>query len=426
MANCVEKETRSGPSDDVVSVELPAPPTWKKLFMPKKGGTPRKTKIVFIAPTGEEINNKKQLEQYLKSHPGNPAVSEFDWGTGETPRRSGRISAKAKATPPSAESEPPKKRGRKSSGSKDSKDTEATAEEIEGKKEVEMQDVVVTEKVAGEDGPIENQAENGGNQDTKMQEIGLEIQNDFQETKTGVVKATGDNQTDEASGVEVTRNEDVSVEDKQVLEEVEQPQNETVEVSGTSDEKQDKPENVTVQIENEEEQEKPNGVAPSLGEDIEETREGQESDTKFNLQVEEKGEKVDGKVNQPEPAEDIEETREGQESDTKFNLQVEKKGEKVDGEVNQPEPAEDIEETREGQESDTKFNLQVEEKGEEVDGKVNQPEPAEDIEETREGQESDTKFNLQVEEKGEKVDGKVNQPERANAAHHSTLSPVSC
>ncbi|KAK4369963.1 hypothetical protein RND71_009438 [Anisodus tanguticus] len=42
------------------------------------------------------------------------SLKEFDWGTGETSRRSSRISGKAKA----AESEPPAKRSRKSSASK--------------------------------------------------------------------------------------------------------------------------------------------------------------------------------------------------------------------------------------------------------------------------------------------------------------------
>lgn len=53
-------------------------------FIPKKGGTgtPRRNEIVFVAPTGEEIKNKKQLDQYLKSHPGGPSSSEFDWSTG--------------------------------------------------------------------------------------------------------------------------------------------------------------------------------------------------------------------------------------------------------------------------------------------------------------------------------------------------------
>jgi hypothetical protein len=47
-------------------------------YFPKSIDTPRKNEILFIAPTGEETNNRKQVEQYLKSHPGNPAVSEFD------------------------------------------------------------------------------------------------------------------------------------------------------------------------------------------------------------------------------------------------------------------------------------------------------------------------------------------------------------
>ncbi|KAF3588845.1 hypothetical protein F2Q69_00031514 [Brassica cretica] len=68
-------------------------------FFPNKA---KKTEIVFVSPTGEEFSNRKQLEQYLKSHPGSPAIAEFDWTTNK---------------------EPPKKRGRtKSSGSK--KDTD--------------------------------------------------------------------------------------------------------------------------------------------------------------------------------------------------------------------------------------------------------------------------------------------------------------
>ncbi|MCE7766735.1 hypothetical protein GQL56_29355, partial [Pseudomonas putida] len=42
-------------------------------FIPKQGSTPKRNEVVFIAPTGEEFKNRKQLEQYLKSHPGNPA-----------------------------------------------------------------------------------------------------------------------------------------------------------------------------------------------------------------------------------------------------------------------------------------------------------------------------------------------------------------
>lgn len=109
-------------------------------FFPKQGGTPRKNEIIFTSPAGEEIVSKRQLEQYLKAHPGGPAVSEFDWGTGETPRRSARIIEKVKTTPP-PKSEPPKKRSRKSLGSKkDNEDKEAAPEGAEGTKEVHTQD----------------------------------------------------------------------------------------------------------------------------------------------------------------------------------------------------------------------------------------------------------------------------------------------
>lgn len=120
--------------EEVLSVQLSAPPSWNKLYFPKKVGSPRKSEIVFVAPTGEEISSKKQLEKYLKAHPGNPNISEFDWGTGETPRRSTRISEKVKTTPPPTEAEPPKKRSRKSSGSKkDDKETETDSPAEEGK-----------------------------------------------------------------------------------------------------------------------------------------------------------------------------------------------------------------------------------------------------------------------------------------------------
>lgn len=105
-------------------------------------GSVKKTEIVFVAPTGEEISNRKQLEQYLKSHPGSPAVTEFDWTTSGTPRRSARISEKTKATP-SPDKEPPKKRGRtKSSGSK--KDTEAEKPEGGGEENSHVQDTEMT------------------------------------------------------------------------------------------------------------------------------------------------------------------------------------------------------------------------------------------------------------------------------------------
>jgi hypothetical protein len=103
-------------------------------FFTKKKGTPRKPEIVFIAPTGEEIGSKRQLRKYLNQHSGNPDISEFDWGTGETPRRSTRIRETAKTTPPPAQAEPSKKRSRKSSGSKkDDKEAETESPSDEAK-----------------------------------------------------------------------------------------------------------------------------------------------------------------------------------------------------------------------------------------------------------------------------------------------------
>lgn len=113
--------------------------------MPKEAGTLNKNEIIFTAPTGEEISNRKQLQQYLKSHPGGPEVSEFDWGTGETPRRSARISQKAKAAP-SPESDPPKKKSRKSSSAKSGEKVKETLPEEALVKEDEKKEQENAEK----------------------------------------------------------------------------------------------------------------------------------------------------------------------------------------------------------------------------------------------------------------------------------------
>ncbi|XP_076953985.1 uncharacterized protein LOC143628226 [Bidens hawaiensis] len=126
-------------AEEVVSLEFPAPSGWKKTFLPKKSGTPKKNEIVFTAPTGEEITNRRQLDQYLKSHPGGPKIAEFDWGTGETPRRSSRISEKVKlAPPPPPETEPVKKKAKRSA-KKDKKESNKTPEK-EKAEDAEMQE----------------------------------------------------------------------------------------------------------------------------------------------------------------------------------------------------------------------------------------------------------------------------------------------
>lgn len=147
--------------NEVVAIELPGPPGWIKKFTPKKGGTPRRNDIVFTAPTGEEIKNKRQLDQYLKSHPGGPSAAEFDWGTGDTPRRSSRLSDKSK-TQELPEIETPKKKQKKLSEKKEAKgkedadgvegndDKDAAAEETKGGPEVSVADAENTGDDDGE------------------------------------------------------------------------------------------------------------------------------------------------------------------------------------------------------------------------------------------------------------------------------------
>ncbi|GAA0156264.1 chromatin/chromatin-binding, or -regulatory protein [Lithospermum erythrorhizon] len=134
-------------NEEVVPVELPAPSGWKKKALLSH---PKKTEIVFTAPTGEDITTKKQLEQYLKSHPGGPPVSEFDWGAGESPRRSPRINVKSKAAP-AQEVETPRKKGRKSSASKKEKNEDEASEKTQVK-DVQMHDAEKSEQDCEKEG----------------------------------------------------------------------------------------------------------------------------------------------------------------------------------------------------------------------------------------------------------------------------------
>uniref|UniRef100_A0A0D6R0Z2 MBD domain-containing protein n=1 Tax=Araucaria cunninghamii TaxID=56994 RepID=A0A0D6R0Z2_ARACU len=131
-----DAEQVSNPNDSTsVAHNLLAPPGWKKKLVPKKSGTPTQNTVVFVAPTGEEHNTKRSLERYLKSNPGGPSITEFDWSTGEiTPtRRSARISEKVKESPvktPENESKKKRRRARKSRGeSEDVEKQEAEKEE---------------------------------------------------------------------------------------------------------------------------------------------------------------------------------------------------------------------------------------------------------------------------------------------------------
>ncbi|KAK6795517.1 hypothetical protein RDI58_008970 [Solanum bulbocastanum] len=128
---------------DVSPVELPAAPlSWKKLLMPKKGVRAKKNEVVFVAPTGEEIRNKRQLEKYLKTHNGNPGMSEFDWTTGEAPRRSARISQKVKAMPLPSVLEPAKKRQRTSYATKKEEEMDIADIEKENMEKKDMESAI--------------------------------------------------------------------------------------------------------------------------------------------------------------------------------------------------------------------------------------------------------------------------------------------
>ncbi|XVE71464.1 hypothetical protein DITRI_Ditri10aG0152800 [Diplodiscus trichospermus] len=253
--------------EDVVCVELPAPPGWRKKFMPKKGGTPKKNEIIFIAPTGEEINNKRQLELYLKANPGGPAVLEFDWGTGETPRRSARISEKVKAMP-APESEPPKKRGRKPSASKKDNKDSVTAPEGTESKDVQMEEAEKSEKenVEGEAkvAAKENENENKDktqDADSKTESASLEVKHgedanistnveegkENAETVSEKLKSPQDGAETDASGV--PHKEKEGLEDATSQGKLEQPVAEAEKGLGSGE--QNKPPGVTVERKNE-------------------------------------------------------------------------------------------------------------------------------------------------------------------------------
>ncbi|OAY36874.1 methyl-CpG-binding domain-containing protein 11 [Manihot esculenta] len=300
--------------EEVISVELPAPPAWKKMYLPKRAGTPRKCEIMFIAPTGDEITNRKQLEHYLKSHPGNPPISEFDWGTGETPRRSARISKKAKATP-SPEKEPPKKRSRKLSGSKkDSKETEPASEKGECEKEIQMQDAVGSENEnaeAGKENGITNdnqiqegykeEAPEAKNADTKMEDATLEINKDVNTHKdAGQENGTkddneGSEETQQAMEVQKQGNAEATLENKPA-EEAGSDEGSTGKFSQIEAEKETVPDAATVEANGGAEKENVNRTVPASEGEMKGKPDIQENDAECNISVDGKANTTAGRI----------------------------------------------------------------------------------------------------------------------------------
>ncbi|KAF5459171.1 hypothetical protein F2P56_023149 [Juglans regia] len=302
MSSSVEKE---GAREEAVSVELSAPPGWKKKFFPKQVGTPKKNEIIFTSPTGEEIVSKRQLEQYLKAHPGGPAALEFDWGTGETPRRSARISEKVKAAPP-PESEAPKKRSRKSSASKkDNKEKEPVSEGAEETKEEHMQDAETEKDVLKKNKDddkakdTETQIEPAPKEGKDGQEV--DVPNDAGESKKtaeaalDIPKGTIDGK--EAKDSEVTQNENAKLEGANNVEKALQPQVEAEKVDGSWE--QDKTDSVYAdakkyEVEGEEKEKDNKSAIESGGETKDHSGKGDSGG--LNADVHDKKGKVEGEV----------------------------------------------------------------------------------------------------------------------------------
>lgn len=281
-----ETETQPG-SPEVVSVELPAPPGWKKQFIPKKGGTPKRNEIIFIAPTGEEIKNRRHLTQYLKSHPGGPDITEFEWGTGDTPRRSARLSEKPKTTetPESESKRTTPKRSRKSDGAsedakeKKKKGAEAPPEEVEASKEEEMQDVENVDNSAKEKTAASETAEDVGKDEQDDKEEKPEKKTEEKQEDNGEkpelepeVKADGP-KSEKIVEVAVDKGEETVLKDSKV-QEMEEAGTEQTEVKQNEENKEEhhggdgKPEEITVVVPGESLEAKEENKCPGANVDI--------------------------------------------------------------------------------------------------------------------------------------------------------------
>ncbi|XP_020701954.1 methyl-CpG-binding domain-containing protein 11 [Dendrobium catenatum] len=175
---------------EIDSVELPAPAGWKK-FIPKDGA-PKRNGVSFISPTGEEIKNRKHLDRFLRSHPGGPSPAEFDWGYGDTPRRSVRIREKVKASE-SLEDDQPKKQRKRRMNSEDTEEEvdEAAAPESENPDTQTVESIVDAVMKDSEDVSVKEKelvAEGGKaieNEEVKAEE---EADQDSAEIQKGVEK----------------------------------------------------------------------------------------------------------------------------------------------------------------------------------------------------------------------------------------------
>ncbi|KAJ8553625.1 hypothetical protein K7X08_024303 [Anisodus acutangulus] len=184
-------------NNDVLPLEFPAPPSWKKLVMPKKGGKIKKNEVVFVAPTGDEIRNRRQLEKYLKTHDGNPGISEFDWTTGEAPRRSARISEKVKAMPPLAVLEPTKKRRRSSSATRKDKEMDDANVEKENTDKKDMESAIEDKEGLVKENVVENEIEHKEKGEMGIDKEDTELKKEEEMSGREVIESSKDTQVED-------------------------------------------------------------------------------------------------------------------------------------------------------------------------------------------------------------------------------------
>ncbi|KAJ6747295.1 METHYL-CPG-BINDING DOMAIN-CONTAINING PROTEIN 11-LIKE [Salix koriyanagi] len=238
---------------------------------PRKVGPLRKVRLFSLHQLGKKSRAKDSWNSTSKHTLVGTAVSEFDWGSGETPRRSARISEKAKVTPVK-ESGPPKKRIKKSSASKESEDTETTLEGTEeakevaektekGNMEVEVEKDVTETTLEGteeakeiaekteesnmeveveKDVEKENEDENNGPGTETQTEAacteeagaGKEIKISA-ETEEGKAESEPRNSEGKSNGSGASGNENEKIDEEKVLEKDEQPQGEAAKEQGS-------------------------------------------------------------------------------------------------------------------------------------------------------------------------------------------------
>ncbi|BBG99089.1 methyl-CPG-binding domain 10 [Prunus dulcis] len=212
-------------------------------FFPKKGGTPRKNEI------------------YLKSHPGNPAISEFDWSTGETPRRSARISEKVKVAP-APESEPPKK--------------EAENHQVQRTTKWKL----LVEKLM-KDAEAEKEKD-------------ADVENDDKKTQGEEKNEEKNVVTEDKAATEITENNKEEV-----------PQAGEEQANGTCGKKQDETAAVTVEENGAAEKENVDAAAPATKGEIKGNNDAAENGGKCNAEADEKIKTKDGEVVENGKAEQV-------------------------------------------------------------------------------------------------------------------------